>query len=68
MSSRSPHRPALAAGLRVAAVRIALLSIVLGVAGMAADAAPLVWLSLALGCVGLGAFAAALAGHEGRGR
>lgn len=54
--------------MRVMAVRIALLSIALGMAGMAADAAPLVWLSLALGCVGLGAFAAALAGPEGSSR
>jgi len=48
--------------MRVIAVRIALLSILLGLAGMAANAAPLVLLSLALGLVGLAAFAAALRG------
>ncbi len=48
--------------MRVMAVRIALLSIGLAVAGITANAAPLVWLSLALGLVGLAAFVAAVRG------
>lgn len=48
--------------MRVIAVRIALLSIVLGVAGITTSAAPLVVLSLALGVIGLCAFVAASRG------